>query len=87
MNRLGILQERIALRLGETRDIIRNHLGKMSMLTKSPNTDLSQGLTIPQVAARHGWTEPMLWSLVLEGKSDQNRFKAQGIQPSHWQFF
>ncbi|MCF8091791.1 MAG: hypothetical protein K9K40_04925 [Desulfotignum sp.] len=29
------------------------------MLTKSPNTDLSQGLTIPQVAARHGWTEPM----------------------------
>jgi hypothetical protein len=42
MNRLGILQERIALRLGETRDIIRNHLGKMSMLTKSPNTDLSQ---------------------------------------------
>jgi hypothetical protein len=29
------------------------------MLTKSPNTDLSQGLTIPQVAAKHGWTEPM----------------------------
>jgi ParB/RepB/Spo0J family partition protein len=84
MNRLGIPQERIAMRLGETRDIIRNHLGKMSMLTKSPNTDLSQGLTIPQVAAKHGWTEPMLWSLVLEGKSDQNRFKALGWGLRTW---
>ena len=84
MNRLGIPQERIAMRLGETRDIIRNHLGKMLILTKSPNTDLSQGLTIPQVAARHGWTEPMLWSWVLEGKSDQSRFKDLGWGLRTW---
>ncbi|MBC8441740.1 MAG: ParB N-terminal domain-containing protein [Deltaproteobacteria bacterium] len=84
MNRLGIPQERIAMRLGETRDIIRNHLGKMLILTKSPNTDLSQGLTIPQVAAKHGWTEPMLWSWVLEGKSDQSRFKDLGWGLRTW---
>ena len=52
MNRLGIPQERIAMRLGETRDVIRNHLGEMLILTKSPNTDLSRGSTIPQVADR-----------------------------------
>ena len=84
MNRLGIPQERIAMRLGETRDIIRNHLGKMLILTKSPNSDLSQGLTIPQVAVKHGWSEPMLWSLVLEGKSDQARFKNLGWGLRTW---
>jgi ParB/RepB/Spo0J family partition protein len=84
MNRLGIPQERIAMRLGETRDIIRNHLGKMLILTKSPNSDLSKGLTIPQVAAKHGWSEPMLWSLVLEGKPDQTRFKNLGWGLRTW---
>lgn len=84
MNRLGIPQERIARRLGETRDVIRSHLGKMLILTKSPNTDLSSGLTIPQVADRHGWSEPMLWSLVLEGKDDQTRFKNLGWGLRTW---
>jgi len=84
MNRLGIPQERIAMRLGETRDVIRSHLGEMPIMAKSPNTDLSQGLTIPQVAAKHGWTEPMLWSLVLEGKSDQTRFKDLGWGLRTW---
>jgi len=63
MNRLGISQERIAGRLGETRDIIRDHLGKMPILAKSPNSDLSRGFTVPQVAERHGWTEPIVWSV------------------------
>ena len=75
MNRLGIPQERIAGRLGETRDIIRDHLGKMPILAKSPNSDLSRGFTVSQVAEKHGWTEPMVWSLALEGKDDLKRFK------------
>ena len=50
MNRVGISQERIAQRLGQTRDIIRMHLGKMPLLAKSPNTDLSKRFTVPQVA-------------------------------------
>ena len=84
MNRLGIPQERIAGRLGETRDVIRNYLGKMLILTKSPNRDLSSGLTVPQVAEKHGWSEPMLYSLALEGLSDQARFKALGWGLRTW---
>jgi len=76
MNRVGISQERIAQRLGQTRDIIRMHLGKMPLLAKSPNTDLSKGFTVPQVAEKHGWAEPLVWSIALEGKSDLDRFKA-----------
>ena len=53
MNRVGISQERIAQRLGQTRDIIRMHLGEMPLLAKSPNADLSKGFTVPQVAEKH----------------------------------
>ena len=76
MNRLEIPQERIAKRLGQTRDTIRDHLGKMPGLAKSPKADLSKGFTVPQVAEKHGWPEPMVWSLALEGKDDLERFKA-----------
>ncbi|RLB93033.1 MAG: transcriptional regulator [Deltaproteobacteria bacterium] len=84
LNRLGIPQERIAGRLGETRDAVRSHLGEMPSLAKSPNSDLSRGLTIPQVAAKQGWSESMLWSLVLEGKPDQTRFKNLGWGLRTW---
>jgi len=39
------------------------------------NSDLSRGFTVPQVAEKHGWTEPMVWSLALEDKEDLERFK------------
>jgi hypothetical protein len=39
------------------------------------NADLLKGFTVPQVAEKHGWTEPMVWSIALEGKSDLDRFK------------
>jgi hypothetical protein len=86
MSWLGIPQERIAKRLGQTRDTIRDHLGKMPGLAKSPKADLSKGFTVAQVAKKHacpvgpedrtgGWAEPMVWSLALEGKDDLQRFK------------
>ncbi|MCP3942796.1 MAG: site-specific DNA-methyltransferase, partial [Desulfobacteraceae bacterium] len=78
MNRLGIPQDRIAKRLGQAREVIRDHLAKMPVLANPPNTDLSQGFTVAQVAQKHGWTEPMVWSLALEGKDDQDRFKKLG---------
>jgi len=28
------------------------------------------------VAEKHGWTEPLVWSIALEGKDDLDRFKA-----------
>ena len=84
MNRLGIPQDRVAERLRVTRDIIRNHLGEMAALPKSPNSDLSRGFTVPQVAEKHGWAEPMVWSLALEGKDDLKRFRELGWGLRTW---
>jgi len=63
MNRLGIPQDRIAKRLGATQASIHNHLLKMATLPNLINTDLSRGFTVSQVAEKHNWTEPMVWSL------------------------
>jgi len=75
MNRLGISQERIAMRFDALQRTISNHLAKMPELANLLNTDLSRGFTVAQVAEKHGWTEPMVWSLSLEGKDDLERFK------------
>jgi len=75
MNRLGIPQDRIAKRLGLNQASIHNHLLKMATLPNLINSDLSRGFTVPQVAEKHGWTEPMVWSLALEDKEDLERFK------------
>ena len=48
----------------------------MPELANQPKADLSRGFTVPQVAEKHGWAEPMVWSLALEGKDDLKRFKA-----------
>ena len=84
MNRLGIPQDRIAMRLGIDQKTIHNHLGKMPVLANLLNADLSQGFTVAQVAKKHGWTEPMVWSLALEGKEDHNRFKELGWGLRAW---
>ncbi len=65
MERLGIPQDRIAKRLGQTRETVRDHLAKMAVLPNPPNADLSRGFTVPQVAEKHQWKEPMVWSVAL----------------------
>ena len=82
MNRLGIPQDRIAKRLGLARTSLLHHLSKMPVLANSANGDLSRGFTVAQVA--DGWTDPMLWSLVLEGKNDHDRFKELGWGHRTW---
>ena len=84
MNRLGIPQDRIAKRLGTDQKTIHNHLGKMPVLANLLNSDLSRGFTVPQVAEKHGWTEPMVWSLALEDKEDIERFKKLGWGLRTW---
>jgi len=84
MNRLGIPQDRIAKRLGVDQKTIHNHLGKMPTLANFLNSDLSRGFTVSQAAEKHGWTEPMVWSLGLEGKEDLERFKQLGWGLRTW---
>jgi len=75
MHRFHIPQERMAKRLGELQQTISIHLQKMPELAKLVNTDLSRGFTVPQVAEKYEWKEPMVWSVALEGKDDLERFK------------
>jgi len=84
MNRLGIPQDRIAKRLGLIRTSLYYHLSKMPVLANSINTDLSRGFTVTQVAEKHNWTEPMVWSLALEDKEDLDRFKEIGWGLRTW---
>ena len=76
MNRLRIPQERIGTRLGLDQKTIHYHLGKKAALPFSLNTELLRGFTVPQVAEKHGWPEPLVWSIALEGKDDIQRFKS-----------
>ena len=84
MNRLGIPQDRIANRLGLIRTSLHHHLSKMPVLANSTNTDLSRGFTVSQVAEKHNWTEPMVWSLALKDKEDLERFKKLGWGLRTW---
>jgi hypothetical protein len=84
MHRLGLPQDRMAKRLGLDQKTIHNHLGKMAALPNFLNGDLSLGFTVAQVAEKHGWTDPMVWSLALEGKNDHDRFKALGWGLRTW---
>ena len=75
LNQLGIPQDRLAKRLGIPQQTISRYLPKMPTLAKWVNSDLSKGFTVPQVAQKHDWPEPMVWSQALKGKDDQTRFK------------
>ena len=68
MNRLGIPQDRLAKRLNVPQQTISRHLPKMPGLAKWVNSDLSKGFSVSQVAEKHGWTEPLVWSQALVNK-------------------
>ncbi len=84
MGRFGIPQDRIAKRLGLPQKTISNHSAKMPVLANQLNIDLARGFTVSQVAKKHNWTEPMVWSLALEGKEDLQRFKDLGWGLRTW---
>ena len=84
MNRLGIPQDRIGKRLSIPQRTLSDHLAKMATLPNPLNTDLSRGFTVSQVAEKHNWTEPMVWSLALEDKEDLDRFKEIGWGLRTW---
>jgi len=44
---------------------LSDHSAKMPELANPLNSDLIKGFTVPQVAHKHGWTEPMVWAQAL----------------------
>ena len=81
---VNLLSGLAAKRLGAKQVLIHNHLLKMATLPNLINSDLSRGFTAPQVAEKHNWTEPMVWSLALEGREDIERFKELGWGLRTW---
>jgi hypothetical protein len=75
MGRLGIPQERISKLLSLPQKTISDHLAKIEIFQNPLNSDLKKGFTVPQVAEKHGWHEPLVWSLALEGKGKGSRIK------------
>ena len=76
LNQLGIPQDRIAKRVGLGQQRISRYLLQMPQVAKGVNSDLLKGFTVPQVAQKHGWPEPLVWSQALVNKDDFSRFKA-----------
>jgi len=48
----------------------------MPVLANLINADLWKGFTVAKVAEKHGWTEPMVWSMALDGKDDRKDFRS-----------
>ncbi len=87
MNRLGVPQDRIAKRLSIPQRTLCDHLADLATLPNPLNSSLSRGFTVPQVAEKHGWGEPMVWSLALEGKDDLERFRELGWGLRTWDYW
>ena len=88
MNRLGIPVDRIAARLKVNRKTALNHVHN-SRLFQSIRELLEKGVSVPEVSEHNGCPEPLVWSIALEGKSDQDRFESLnwGLRTwDHWYF-
>jgi len=88
MNRLGIPVDRIAARLKVNRKTVLNYAHN-PRLFKSIRELLEKGVSVPEVSEHNGCPEPLVWSIALEGKSDQYRFESLnwGLRTwDHWYF-
>jgi len=48
----------------------------MPGLAKWPNSDLSKGFSVPQIAQKHGWPEIELYHWELESNCDDFKIKS-----------
>ena len=46
----------------------------MATLPKWLNSELEKGFTVTQIAEKHGWPEPMAWSLKLKEEDDMAKY-------------
>ena len=75
LDSLGIPDERIAERLKINRKTVTKFCNNLKLF-QSIRDSLDKGLSASEAAQKHGCPEPLVWSIELEGKSDQSRFKA-----------
>jgi len=51
------------------------------------NTDLAKGFSASQVSQKHGWPEPLVWSLALQERDDLARFKELNRDLLPWDYW
>lgn len=51
------------------------------------DTDLAKGFSATQVAQKHGWPEPLVWSFALQEKDDFERFKELNWDLLPWDYW
>jgi hypothetical protein len=88
MSRFGIPANRIAARLKVNR-LTALKYSENPRLIRSIKKSLKKGDACYKVAEEHACPEPLVWSIALEGKSDQERFKSLGWGLrtwDHWYF-
>ncbi|MBT4025298.1 MAG: ParB/RepB/Spo0J family partition protein [Desulfobacula sp.] len=76
MTRLGIPLVRIAQRLNIHRETISNHAGENQALFNKIYQEFKAGAAVPDMAQEYGAPQSLVWSVVLQDKTDQERFKA-----------
>ena len=75
MTRLGIPLVRIAQRLNIHREAISKYAEKNQELFKKIHQDFKSGNSIPDIAQKYSAPQPQVWSVILQEKTDQERFK------------
>ena len=75
MTSLGIPHVRIAQRLNIHRETISKYAKKNQELFKQIHQDFKNGTSIPDMAQKYGAPQPLVWSVVLQEKTDHERFK------------
>jgi hypothetical protein len=88
LSRLGVPIDRITARLKINRKTVTRYSENKSLI-QSIKKSLNKGLACHKVAKKQGCPEPFVWSIALEGKTDQERFKALnwGLKTwDHWHF-
>ena len=89
MTRLGIPLVRIARRLNIHRETISKYAKEIDCLLNKIRRDFKDGSSIPDIAENHFVPQPLVWSVVLQEKTDRERFKDLnwGLRTwDHWYF-
>jgi len=75
MTRLGIPHVRIAQRLNIHRETISKYVPKNQELFNKIHQDFKGGSSILDIAQKYCVPQPLVWPVILQEKTDQERFK------------